>query len=113
MAAIVDSSSGADAVSGERFLANDRLRFSVRVPGPGHVVVVGVEADGTLYRCHPQDDDVSRAVAHDGTLPGAIALDDSSGEEWLFLVWCEEPFTLGQLSSSAAGVLEDLVVRRS
>lgn len=83
----------------------DRLKFQVDVPRPGHLMVLGIEADGRAYPCHPADGtDRSREVDAGKTqvLPGAIRLDDSLGEEWLHLVHCPHAFTLSQVTPGVA-----------
>jgi hypothetical protein len=96
----LDGDHAAELVSGERVRPGDRLRFAVDLPAPGHVSVVGVQADGKLYRAWPLDDGVptARAAGRGQALPGAVALDDSPGHETLYLVVCG-----GEPSCSSAG----------
>ncbi|MBN1209790.1 MAG: hypothetical protein JXB05_33380 [Myxococcaceae bacterium] len=84
-----------EALSGDRFAPGDRLRFSVDLPGEGHVSVLGIEAGGALYTAWPLEPGVqTRFAAGTGIeLPGAVALDDQPGRETLYLVHC--PSTVG------------------
>jgi hypothetical protein len=99
------------AANNERFQPRDRLRFTVDLPWDGHTLIVGAESTGKLFVCFPSD---GRAEAQptpkgrDIPLPGAILLDDSRGQEWLYLVHCPRPFGLTSLraSGSAPGALE-------
>lgn len=96
-------------VSGDSAVADDRLRFVVdNLPeGPGHVMVVGVEAGGQLFPYFPAD---GRSVAAHGTLrddrslPGSAVLDDSVGQERIWLVWCPQAFASKQLKPTNAGL---------
>ena len=89
------------ARSGERMQKGDRLRFGIEVPKAGHIMIVGVEAEGSYYVCHPASGSGrSSEVAAGRTeaLPGAIELDDSIGRESLHLVHCPEAFTLDDVT---------------
>jgi hypothetical protein len=91
-------------LSGEAFQAGDRLRFEVDVPDAGHMLVVGVEADGALFRAYPNDRDESVPVEPGAgqLLPDAIELDSSVGLEVLHLVVCKAPFTARDLRAAGA-----------
>lgn len=84
------------AVGGSEFKPGDRLRFEVDLPNPAHVLIVGVEADGSLYNTYPATASVASAVALpegvDQVLPGAVELDEKLGRETLHLVACERAF---------------------
>ena len=86
---------------GDTARAGDRLRFRPgKVPPGGHLLVAGVEADGDLFAYHPADGRAAPADSAreaDGALPGAAVLDDSTGREHIWLVWCPEPFALDAL----------------
>lgn len=96
-------------VSGDSAVAGDRLRFVVdNLPeGPGHVMVVGVEAGGQLFPYFPAD---GRSVAAHGTLrddrslPGSAVLDDSVGRERIWLVWCPRAFASKHLEPTDEGL---------
>lgn len=80
-------------VSGSAFHAGDSLRFVISLPSAGQVNVVGVEAEGDLYVAWPlpdQDVATKRPAGDAQALPGAVELDDSKGEEMLYLVHCPE-----------------------
>jgi hypothetical protein len=96
--------------SGERFSPGDVVKFGVSVPAEGHLMVLGVEADGERYVAFPADgSELSRPVqATTGpgeALPGAVELDDSMGEERLHLVFCKGPFDARQVGRAADGGL--------
>ena len=84
------------AISGETFRKGDRLRFTVDVPEGGNIMIVGFEASGGAYAAYPLRESGARSVPAPtdkaDPLPGAVALDDAEGTEWLHLVWCPEPF---------------------
>lgn len=90
---------------GDEATEGDRLRFKAdNVPqGPGHLMVVGVESSGAVFPYYPADGQSVAAhgvVKADGALPGSAVLDDSLGEEQVWLVWCPRNFALGDLKPS-------------
>jgi hypothetical protein len=100
-ATVVELESGSSCQEG------DLLRFRVDLPEDGHLMVAGVEQNGTLYSAYPigksESVAVEKSVSHD--LPGAARLDDSLGEEWLHLVLCPKTFSLADLSPGGRGEL--------
>lgn len=89
------------ARSGEVMTRGDRLRFGIEVPKEGHVMIVGVEANGSRYVCFPSSGASHSTLVPAGrteALPGAIELDDSSGRETLHLIYCPEAFALSDLA---------------
>lgn len=98
-----------EAFSGDPFAAGDRVRFRPDgVTESGHILVVGVEADGRLFGYAPVGrvrSIATDALEADGSVAGSARLDASHGEEWAHLVWCAEPFELGQLRADARGRL--------
>lgn len=76
--------------SGARMPAGAHLRFIVDLPREGFVAVVGIEEGGALYTAWPLDKGAAaRLPAGPGqALPGAVALDESTGRETLYLVTC-------------------------
>lgn len=81
-------------MSGERLSPGDRLRFVVDLPKEGQVAIVGVEGDGKLYTAWPlgagAESASQRPAGMRQELPGAVALDESEGQEPLYLVYCPE-----------------------
>lgn len=83
---------------GAQVVTGDRLAFRVHVAQDGFLMVAGKDANGTLYPCYSTGDN-PRSVAVVGspdpqTLPAAIELDDSPGEELIFAVFCPKDFDL-------------------
>lgn len=103
-----------DAVSrllpGDAVAAGDRLRFKAHgvPPGPGQLMVVGVEASGAVFAYFPGEGRSTAAhgaIGADGALPGSAVLDDSRGREQVWLVWCPRAFGLADLKPSKDGLL--------
>jgi hypothetical protein len=95
------------AISGDHFVSGDRLRFVVDLPSAGQVAVLGVEGQGSLYVAWPSaGTDAQRLAGKRQELPGAVALDSSTGRETLYLVLCPAsgpaPATACQTSGSAS-----------
>jgi hypothetical protein len=91
-----------EAISGDTFLAGDRLRFRVDLPEDGEIMVVGVEQSGAVYPCYPLDGSRASRASRAGTgleLAGAIRLDASLGNERIHLVWCPERFSIGDIEA--------------
>lgn len=80
-----------EVLSGARFQAGDGIRFVVDLPSTGQVVIVGVEASGTLYTAWPRAKEGGSSSLPAGkaqALPGGMTLDESTGRETLYLVHC-------------------------
>lgn len=93
--------------SGTAFSAGDRLRFVVDLPSAGSVGILGVDSKRRLYVAWPRPgDDPSRPAGAQLELPGAVALDDSAGDETLFLVHCPGQRSAPSCTVSAAGALD-------
>lgn len=104
------------ASSGETMAPGDRLRFGIEVPAAGHAMIVGIEASGSAYVCYPTNGSERSAEVSAGrteALPGAIALDDSTGRESLHLIHCPEPFSLDEVTPIDAGRLAERGCRLS
>jgi len=78
----------------------DRLRFELSGFQDGQIVVFGAEANAKLYPIYPLrlEHSVAYSAKRQGPLPGAIALDSSLGQEWLYLIHCPESFTMDDIS---------------
>jgi hypothetical protein len=84
--------------SGDRFHAGDHLRFAVDLPKAEYVSIWGIDGRGELYAAWPLpplpsageavQPDTQRPAGQAQQLPGAVTLDDSPGEESLYLVAC-------------------------
>lgn len=92
-----------EAVSAEAFAPGDRLRFKVNLPSEGHVAIFGVERSGKLYTAWPLEEgtDTHLNAGDDLELPGAVKLDETPGEEILYLVHC--PLAVGTPRCTSAG----------
>lgn len=91
-----------EAVSGEAFGPGDRLRFKVALPSEGNIAIFGVERTGKLYTAWPlEGEDSRRSAGDDIELPGAVQLDETPGEEILYLVHC--PVAVGTPQCTSAG----------
>ena len=96
-------------LSGETFHPGDRLRFMVDLPRAGHLMIVGMEHSGRLYPCYPADGSSTSRRVEAGSgqvLAGAVRLDESVGEEWIFAVLCEGPFSIEKLRAAGDGGIE-------
>jgi hypothetical protein len=95
-----------EAASGSTFAPGDRLRFAVDLPASGDVRVVGVEATGILYTAWPLD--VRSATSHSAgsgiELPGAAQLDETTGNESLYLIVCPSRTESALCHAAGAGV---------
>jgi hypothetical protein len=87
-------------LSGEQFAPGDRLRFEVDLPEPGHLMIVGVEADGDTFPCYTGEGErsVGQVETSKRVLPGAVELDDSRGKEQLHAILCHVPFSFDQVA---------------
>lgn len=90
--------------SGTIFAAGDRLRFVVDVPTAGSVSIIGLDSTRRLYTAWPREGaDPYRAAGNHIELPGAVALDDSTGDETLFAVHCPGRRTTPVCSPGSSG----------
>ena len=101
------STDGSTALlSGAVVAPSTTLGFEARAAQDGHAMVVGVEATGTLYDAWPTGGEQRAAPlrASDRLMPlaGALVVDASVGREWLHLVWCPQPFDLGDVARGEA-----------
>lgn len=89
-------------MSGDALRPGDTIQFQAKVSAKGHVMVVGVESDGTRYDAWPAQDARAAAIsptAEPTRLSGGLRLDDSQGKEWFHLVWCPQPFGLADVAA--------------
>jgi hypothetical protein len=101
-----------ETFSGGNFQAGDRLRFVVDIPFDGYVLLLGIEQSGEKYLFYPappiqQSQKISRGKNQ--LLAGASRLDDSLGEEWIYLLLCSQPISLSdiKLDSEKKGLVVD------
>jgi hypothetical protein len=97
------------AVGGGEFKPGDRLRFEVDLPDPAHILILGVEADGSLYNTYPATASVATALkmnqGADQILPGAVELDEKLGREILHLVACERSFNSAEVKNRGSDLV--------
>jgi len=85
--------------SGDVFSPGDTLVFEVSIFQDGHSLIVGEESDGQRYASYPASGTSTPSVAGPRRrLERSVVLDDSDGEERLYLVHCPTPFTLTDVS---------------
>jgi len=83
----------ARAEQGASFRSGDTLVYQVTLPQAGHLMVVGQEKTGKIYASYPANGNSTAAnKGADQRLQDSVVLDDSTGEEWLYLVHCPTPF---------------------
>ncbi|GEM_PF-1247927 len=84
--------------TGDAVRPGERIGFRLRMPEPGHVMIVGVDSTGSVYACHPQDTDGNsrayKASADPIRIDEAMRFDDSAGHERLIAITCQQPFSL-------------------
>lgn len=104
-----DGTSSRLVTSGDTIAANERVGFRVQSREAGHLLIVGVDDLGHAYLCYPQDEDKGgQAVALAPSdvpmqLPQAMRFDAVAGHERLVAVFCDAPFTFGDISADLAG----------
>lgn len=84
----------------------DKLGFRVLSEGAGHLLVLGLDATGAVYPCHPSTG-TSEEIAASTTarpLSSAITLDATPGEERLVALRCPEPVSLFDVGPALAAV---------
>lgn len=87
-------------VNGDRVQTGDQLRFKpdlskVDAEGKGHVLVLGVPAQGAPFGYAPAGATRSipaAALDAEGLFTGSAQLDAAVGVEWAHLIWCPAPF---------------------
>lgn len=95
-----------EAMSGERFRPGDNLRFAVDLARAGHISILGIDAQGKLYTAWPLPEhraDIQKSAGRGQQLEGGVTLDDSLGEESLYLIACPRPEEPSQCRSAGKG----------
>lgn len=91
---------------GTVLLPGDRLRFNLSVPNPGYVAVVAIDANNRVSTFFPDTGNQALPwIPGAGPLPGSIALDESRGEERLFVLFSKNPFELASVHSAVEQAL--------
>lgn len=98
-----------ETLSGARFVPGDKIRFAADLPADGAVGIVGVEPNGNLYKAWPLDGAAqTRFEAGTGVeLPGAVQLDQSKGQETLYMVLCPDMKQVPRCQSRGPGAAPD------
>jgi hypothetical protein len=87
---------------GDELLPEDRIRFAVSTPGPGHLMILSVDQQGEVSRFHPLE-----AVPGGRTeLEGSVILDESRGPERIYALFSEESFEFTAVEAAVARGLE-------
>ncbi len=97
--------------TGDAVHPGDRLGFQVQSSQAGHLVIIGVDATGEAYACHPQGAD--HAVSIDASedlraLDSAIRLDATGDRERLVALRCPESQPTSELQALVAAAARDL-----
>lgn len=93
---------------GDAVTAGDRLGFALDVRADRHVMILGVDATGAVYMCHPQDGG-GRSVAYRAqpdsiAVNEAVRFDELGDHERLLAIACERPFTRGEAVDKLATI---------
>ena len=82
------------AVDREVVHPGDRLGFEAHPKRDGHLLVLGIDANGETYPCFPQNSQESRSVdawPEARPLDSAVELDTKKGQERIVALLCSEP----------------------
>ncbi|MBL8952403.1 MAG: DUF4384 domain-containing protein [Myxococcaceae bacterium] len=95
---------GAERVeSGATLKAGDKLRFEVRAKEAGYVAIVSRDGAGAVTVYYPFQGTTSAAYRpEEALLPGAIALDETPGEEVVWAVYATKAFELDSVMKAVA-----------
>jgi hypothetical protein len=82
---------------GDLLLAEDKIRFQVTPSGPGHLLVISVDGNGQVHRYAS-----SQVAGGEQALPGSIVLDDSPGDERIFVLFSPENIDFARVQEAVA-----------
>lgn len=87
------------ASDGSELQEGDKLRFRLSLSGPGNIMLLGREANNTLYpiATSPEKASMFMSAGIDQTLEQTVELDASQGKEALHLLSCPSPFSFDQV----------------
>ena len=91
-------------MSGDRFTVGDELKYEVTLSRDGHLLIVGVEPGGKLYASYPPDSQGHSMPVKKGAeqrMDRSVVLSSLADEEWLYAVYCEQPFEAGSIRVDA------------
>jgi hypothetical protein len=93
--------------SGDQFKAGDRLRFQVLTPKAGHFLILGKESGGRVYVVYPLEREGKSASKPKGRqeLAEAVELDETTGTESLYGVFCPHPFARKDVTFDGAKIV--------
>lgn len=82
--------------NGQRLEPGDSLRFAVSSDRDAYLLILNLDANGTVVSFYPYGEAASAALVagEKALLPGAVVLDASMGQEWLIAVRSEQPVTV-------------------
>jgi len=94
----VQKRDGGGVRGGDVVHPKDVVRFELRAPGPGYVAVLSRDGAGHVTVYYPYGEvDAAPYLPEQSLLPGAIALDDTLGEEKVYALWSGHGFKLTPL----------------
>lgn len=89
---------------GTRLREGDRVRFAPRLPGPGYVMILSVDAHGQVSLHHPHGGERAlelRPPLSAAALAGSVELDESRGPERIFLLFSTADFERAAVERAA------------
>lgn len=89
----------------------DAVRFAYQAPRDGFVAVLNRDGTGAVAAFVPfhGTEAIAWKAGDQGALPGAVALDDTRGAEWMILVFSDHPFSLAPLLAQVQQTPSDRV----
>jgi hypothetical protein len=89
--------------AGDELRAGDALRFRVRTPRAGYLVVLGVDARGAVSRYVPLAGTAARLAGPGEITPeGSVVLDGTEGREQIVFALCDTPAAAEAVAGAAA-----------
>lgn len=89
----------------------DEMRFIVYPRVAGYLMIVGLDAEGEVYRCHPRETSQSEEIAASPksvALEGSMGLDGVLGQERIIGLLCDAPFEYAEIAKSLAEVGDEV-----
>lgn len=98
-----DGAEARQVATGDTVRPGDRIGFRVKARRPGHLLVVGVDAQGHVYICYPQEAAASAPIPVTPTpieLDQAMRFDAVAGRERLVALFCDTPIALDEVAET-------------